>query len=199
MYDATVLASAALAIAAGCDYVRRAWIRETHPVPATWILMLVMFGLQFWMYWESPYRSWTANIGVTAGGTNILIIFLGVIAANIRFGTLSIAFDRTQRWCLTAGAGVVVFWSITDQPLLSYVLVQCIALVAYFATVKRLWNAPSSTEPALFWWAILLASLCALYPAWAKHDPFSWIYLSRVVPSTVLVIFLIRRTKGKQG
>lgn len=197
MYEVAVLGTVVLMLVSAVDYVRRAWIRETNPVPATWILMMVMMGLSFWMYWDSPRKSWTANIGVTAGVVNIVIILSGVIATNIRYGTLSVAFDKVQKWCLAGGAGVVVFWFFTDQPLISYALVQCVALIGYFATVKRLLKAERSTEPLFLWVAVLFANLCALYPAWVKDDPFSWIYLGRAVPSTILVIYLIARIKGK--
>lgn len=197
MYEAAVLGTVIMMVISAADYTRRAWKRETNPVPATWILAVVMFSLSFWMYWASPRRSWTANIAVIAGLANTTAILIGVIAANIRYGTLRVAFDRTQRWCLAFGAAVVAFWWITDAPLVAYALVQVIGILAYTATVRRLWNAQRSTEPLLFWVAILLATLCAIYPAWTKHDPFSWIYLARAVPSTTFMVWLIMRAKRR--
>jgi hypothetical protein len=197
MYEVAVLWVIVLMLISATDYVRRAWIRETDPVPATWILMMVMMGLSFWMYWDSPQKSVTANIGVTASLVNIIIILFGVIATNIHYGTLSVAFDKVQKWCLAGGAGIVMFWFFTEQPLISYALVQGVALVGYFATVKRLLKEKRNTEPLFSWVAMLFANLCALYPAWIKNDPFSWIYLSRAVPSVILVICLIIRTKSK--
>lgn len=197
MYEAAVLASVLLFLMSAADYVRCAWTRETDPVPATWVLMMVMMGLSFWMYWSSLRKSWTANVGVTAGVVNTAIILTGVIAVNIRHGTLKVAFDNVQKWCLAGGAGVVLLWWLTDQPLISYTLVQCIALIAYAATVKRLWRAERSTEPLFFWVTVLFATLCAVYPAWVRNDPFSWIYLARAVPSTMFMIYLIGKAKRK--
>jgi len=198
MYEVAVLGTVILMLVSAVDYVRRAWIRETNPVLATWILMLVMMGLSFWMYWNSPRRSLTANIGVIGSLMNIVIILSGVIATNIRNRTLSVEFDKTQKWCLAGGAGVVAFWFFTNQPLISYALVQIIALIGYFATAKRLLKAKQSTEPLVLWVVALFANLCAVYPAWVKEDPFSWIYLARAVPSTILIIYLIARIKTRQ-
>jgi len=197
MYDAAVLATVILMTVSAVDYVRHAWIRETKPVLATWILATVMTGLSFWMYWESPRRSWTANIAVTSGLASILIILFGVIATNVRDGALHVAFDRVQRWCLAFGCLVVVFWWFTDAPLAAYVLVQIIGIIAYAATAQRLWSAERSTEPLFLWITVFLATLCAIYPAWVRHDPFSWIYLARAVPSTILIIWLIARIKRR--
>lgn len=197
MYDIAVIATVILMTVSAVDYVRRAWIRETDPVPATWILATTMIGLSFWMYWDSPRRSWTANIGVTTAFANIGAILVGVIATNIRYGTLRVAFDRVQRWCLAFGAAVVVFWALTDQPLIAYALVQLIGIIAYVATIRRLWSAERSTEPIFLWVSVFLASCCSIYPAWVKHDPFAWIYLARAVPSTALMVWLIARIKQR--
>ncbi len=197
MYEISVLVVIVLMIISSSDYVRRAWIKETSPVPATWILMVIVLSLSFWMYWDSPKKSWTANIGVTAGLFNTLFILFGVIICNLRHRTLHIMFDRVQVGCLIGGAVVFGFWYLTDRPLTSYVLVQGIALIAYAATIKRLWSATQSTEPLFIWVSILLSNTCALYPAWVKNDPFSWIYLARAIPSTILVICLIIRVKTR--
>lgn len=197
MYEFAVVTAIVLMLVSSVEYVRRAWIRDIDPTLATWILMMVTLCLSFWMYWDSPQKSWTANIGVTTGLVNIAIILAGVIATNIRYGTLMVSFNRVQVGCLAAGAGIVVFWYFTDQPLISYTLVQCVALVAYFATVKRLLKAERSTEPIFLWVAVLLGSLCAVYPAWVKDDPFSWVYLARAIPSTALMIVLIVRIKRR--
>ena len=195
IYEASVLLTVLLMVVAAMDYVRCTWTRKINPVPATWILIVVTMTLSFWMYWTSPWKSWTANVGVIAALVNTSIILAGVITTNIRYGTLRVAFDKTQKWCLASGAGIVIFWSLTDQPLISYVLVQCIALIGYFATMKRLRKTERSTEPLFVWIVVLLASLCALYPAWVKSDPFAWIFLGRAIPSTAIMIYLIARIR----
>lgn len=197
MYEAAVLGTVVLMMVSAVDYVRRAWIRETNPVPASWILIVVTMALSFSMYWQSPKKSWTGNIALTSALVNTSIIFIGVIATNIRYGTLKVAFDKTQKWCLASGVGIMVFWMIMKSPLISYILVQCIVLVAYFATAKRLWKAERSTEPLFLWIAAFCANLCAIYPALVKNDPFTWIYIGRVVPSTLFVIYLIARIKRR--
>lgn len=197
MYTFAVVTTLVLMVVSSVDYIRRAWKRETNPVPATWILMVMVFTLSFWMYWMSPRRSPTANIGVVGGLVNTAVILIGVIATNVRYGTLALAFDRVQKFCLIAGGAVVLFWALTDQPFIAYGLVQVIALIAYGATVRRLWKAERSTEPLFLWISVFVASLSAIYPAYVKHDTFAWIYLARAVPSTAGVIYLIARIKRK--
>ncbi len=193
MYEIIVVCSSALFFASAIDYVRCAWTEKTKPVPATWILMMTTMSLSFWMYWNSPNKSWTGNIGVTAGLMANFIIFSGVILKHIKNNTLHIMFDTVQKCCLAGGFSTVIVWIITKDPLLSYVLVQGIAVIGYFATIKRLWRAPSSTEPMFLWIAVVFANLLALYPAFIKDDVFSWIYLSRTIPSSIFMVYLIKK------
>jgi hypothetical protein len=134
---------------------------------------------------------------VPTGALNVVYILYHVIQLNRQRGTLTVAFDRVQRLCLVGGAGVVVFWFITKNALTSYVLVQCIGLIAYVATARRLWNAERVTEPLFFWVCVLSANLCALYPAWVRDDTFSWIYLARTIPTTFGMILLIARAQRR--
>lgn len=198
MYELSVVATVILMIVAAADYVRCAWSRKTSPVPATWILIVVGMTLSFWMYWVSPSKSWTGNIGVISALVNTSIILSGVIVTNIRYGTLRVSFDKVQKWCLAGGVGVVVFWYFTDRPLVAYTLVQVIILIGYFTTARRLWSADRCTEPLFVWVAVLIGSVTALYPAWVRSDIFAWIFLARAIPATGLLIFLIARSKKKR-
>ena len=193
MYEVSVFVTATIMIVSGMFYVYYAWTGKTDPVLATWILMTVVLCLSFLMYLESPRRSWTGNIALTAGLVNILIILVGVTAAHIRHGTLRIAFDVTQKWCLIGGVAIVPFWWITNEPLISYILVQFVAIVAIFATAEKLWNAERNSEPLFLWATVFVAMLFAIYPTWIDDDIFSWIYLGRSILSTAFVLYLMMK------
>lgn len=103
IYEVSVLSTIFLMSVATIDYVRCTWTRKINPIPATWILIVVTMALSFWMYWVSPWKSWTANIGVATALVNTSITLAGVIATNIRYDTLRVAFDKMQKWCLVSG------------------------------------------------------------------------------------------------
>lgn len=197
MYEIAFLGTIVLMSAGTVDYIYRAWIHKSNPALATWIIMEVMILLSFWMYWESPEKSWSSNIGVTGGMIAITVILAGVMAANIRHDELRVAFGKVQKWCLAAGGATVVLWSLTDDPFIYYILVQVIGVVAYIPTVKKLWRAERSTEPLFLWIALLIAFILAIYPAWLKKDLFAWIYLGRTIPTTLLLIWIIIRVKQR--
>ena len=187
-----------LVVISAIDYVRRASKHETDPVLVTFILMALNMGLAAWMYWTNPRKSFDGNIGVTGGIVNVLTILIGLIVVKKRDGTLAkLTFTRFQIGCIQASGLVFLIWLLTNEPLIAYSLVQCIALIAYAATAKRLWSAPKITEPLFFWVCIFLANLSAIVPAYVKRDPFSYIYLGRAIPSTAFMLYLILRIKRR--
>jgi len=197
VYDLIVLLTAGATIASAVRYAWLSWREDSDidPAPATWILMLVMVGLSFTMYMSSDKRSWSANIGITSGMASVSIILFAVITKNVRDHTLRVTFDRTQSGCILSGLIIVPVWVGTDNHLLSYTLVQCIALVAYYATIKKLRSAETISEPYFFWIIAVATSIAAIYPGWIKRDPYAAIYLGRAIPSTAYILYLIWKIK----
>lgn len=196
MYQFFVSLSALLLIAAAVDYVYISWRRLAAPVLATWILLWIMVFLACSMQWQvHGYESISRNIGLFASLATNTIIVVGLCTFHIQAQTLHVAFNPLQWSCLVAGLSITTLWFYTHDPLLSYTLLQCIGLLAYFVTAQRLWNAKRSSEPLRFWILCLAGNSCALYSAWQKRDIYSWIYLARVLPSLSFMLFLIWRAK----
>ncbi len=199
MYNASIYVSLLLIIFSSLYYVYYAWQGKTKPVPTTWILLLVtmVLTLFFAMKGSGGIKNWTEYIAIIYAVINVGIILPGVIATNIRNGTLKIAFDRFQIGCLYAAGVVVIVWYFTNQLLLSYLLIQSIALIAYIATAQRLMKVETTTEPMLYWIGAFLANLIAAYPALVKWNIYAWIYLVRAIPSVFFIIYLIWRIKNR--
>ena len=198
MLKAMVIATAVILMVSAVEYVRLAWRREIDPVPATWLMFLIFFFLSYWMYWMTPEHSLEGNIGNIAGFLNVIYIFFGVIGYHIRERTLTVAFDLFQRKCLAMGAVIVMFWFATREGDIAYYLTQALALIAYIPMVKRLWTAKKPTEPFFLWGLSLVACLTAIYPAVHEQDKLAWVFLSRAIPSSLLVMFLILRLKRRE-
>lgn len=192
-----VIATVVLYTASAIRYIYLTWTKKIEPVPTTWVLMLTMFMLSVWMYWKYRDHSLAGNIGNIAGLLNVAAIFVGVLATNLRDGTWKIGFNSFQKYCLAGGVLIVVFWFITNEVFWAYILTQVLALVAYSATVKKLWNAERTTEDIYLWVCVLIACLTSIYPAVVKHDMLGWVYLGRAIPSTSLMIYMILRLRLK--
>lgn len=190
-----VIITSLLFLFSAAKYVKLTWRYEIDPTPATWAMMLVFFSLSAWMYWMTPEHSLEGNIGNLAGLVNVFIIFAGVIGLHLRDKTLSVAFDSFQKKCLIMGALIVTFWFVTREGEVAYILTQVLALVAYIPMVRRLWTAKKPTEPFFLWSLALIACFASLYPAIVLKDKLAWIFLGRAIPSSILVMALIKRSE----
>lgn len=183
-------------------YAVWAWRGQTGSAPATWLLMFTMMVMSSWMYLTSPHHSLTGNVGLLAAAVNTTII-LGAFVTRRWFGEAvgGWAFDPVQRLCLGVGTIIVAGWLITkrDNTLLAYCLVQLLGVVAYAATAHRLWRATATPERSFLWVCAFLGCLAAVYPAIVRRDVYSGIYLLRAIPSTLGIIFLLRRIKRRMG
>lgn len=199
-YAVAVFISAFLNLGSAFVYAYWTWRGRTQSATATWILLLMMASFGTWMYWTSPSHSLTGNVSFLAGGVNVVIIFMTVIATRVRDGTIrQVVFEPVQRICLVGGAIITGAWLVTDREhtLVSYVLVQLLGVMAYIATMRRLWRFTNTTEPYSLWVAAFVGCLSALYPAIEKHDVYAWIYLGRATPSTLGMIVLLWRIKRR--
>lgn len=200
IYILTVFIAALLSTGSGVIYAGWIWRRKTDSAPATWVLMFVMMGMASWMYLTSPRHSLTGNIGLLAAAVNTTAILVAMLARRSLDGTLGeLAFNNVQRFCLGSGVVIVAGWLVAKQShtFIAYCLVQLLGVVAYAATVHRLWRATATTERYMLWVCGFLGCLAALYPAIVRRDIYSGIYLLRAIPSTLGMILLLWRVKRR--
>ena len=197
MYESAVWASVVVTLCSALYYVSRTWVRAIQPVLATWILVETTLGLSMWMYFSDPASTWQANIGLASGFVGTGMMLVGAFVVEVRDHSVRVEFDAVQKRCLLMGALIVLFWMISENRIVSYVLVQLVAVAGYAATIDRLARASHATEPLVPWVLSFLGSMLALYPALTTGDVFSCIFLMRTIPSISLVIFLIVLTKRR--
>lgn len=202
IYNIAVFLAALLSTGSGVVYACWIWRRQTGSAPATWVLMFIMMTLASWMYLTSPRHSLTGNVGLLAAAVNTTAILSAMLARRWLDGTLGeLAFNWVQRFCLGSGALIVAGWLIAKQSntFVAYCLVQLLGVVAYAATVHKLWRATETSERYLLWVCGLLGCLAALYPAITRNDLYSKIYLLRAIPCTLGMILLLWRIKRRMA
>lgn len=172
-------------------YSRRIWKSVDAPVPATFILMFVVLGLSYIMYWDKPNASWTGNPGNLGGLVNVFIILVVLIARYWIDGTLAVSFNGLQKFCLAMGTVIVLVWLMTNDPFMGYLLMQGLALIAYTPTAERLIREKNPKDSNILWVSILIGALISILPTVSKRDWLGGIYLIRVIPSTALIVWLV--------
>ncbi len=184
-------ATIVLLVVSAAWYSWRVWNKIDVPVPATFILMTVVLGISYAMYWDKPNASWTGNPGNLSGLVNVIIMTATIIARYAIDGTLAVSFNKLQKTCLAAGGVIVIGWLLTDNPTAGYLMMQALAVVAYVPTVVRLVKEKNPKDSNILWGSILIAAIIAVPPTWEKGDLLGKVYLFRVIPSNLIVVFLV--------
>jgi hypothetical protein len=78
------------------------------------------------------------------------------------FGDKSSKFTRFDLGCLIVVFFIVLFWVITQNHIITNILIQSILVIAYFPVVKRLMETKENTEPFLIWIGMLIAPVFSL-------------------------------------
>lgn len=171
-------------------------IKDKIPSPplATFIVATVTFVLAIFMYSKKPEFSVKSNIALFSSALSAFIVLLVLF---VKIGSDKIVFNNLQKGCLLFCLGIVMVWFITDNPFVSYVLLQINALISYLPVYERNLKAQRNQDSFILWTSILFSNIVASYAVWEKGDLESWIFIARAVPSTLLVVLLMVRLELK--
>ena len=168
------------------------------PVLASWIVIATTMMLSFVTYWtKNQKRSLIANVGNAISVLSTGSIFLAVAYVTV-VDHRGLKFNYFQLGSLTAAAAIMAWWyrlvwirKVTST--LPNVLIQVLMAVGYAVTAEKLWHATHNTEPMFTWICIALGGLCAMYPAFKRHDQLAKLYTVRVAITTTSLIVLMYR------
>lgn len=129
-------AAALLAIAQAIPYIIDIFRGKTKPHLYTYFIWSVVTALAFagqYVAGGGP-GSWTTGI--------MAIITIGVLLLCFKYGTEDITlFDGVF---LVAALVAIIPWWITKDPMLSVILATIIDVLAFFPTIRKTYNEPSS-------------------------------------------------------
>lgn len=163
---------------------------EIQPVLTTWILFCVAVSLSFRTYWSSKKHSVVGNIGnfIDLGVVWLILLSILLFGKNINF-----AFNTFETCCLVASLGILLFWKLSKQHMLSNIALQVIITVAYFPTIYRLWYATQNTESFSVWSIWLIGVSASLATVILHKDTLGIIYSSRAFVLVLIIMILMLR------
>ena len=190
-----------------CMAVRYCYLtakQKIKPVLASWIIITVSLLLAFATFLKTIevnfIDSLINNIIVAVGFPQALVVLGFIYFTYKKKKDFKIKFKPVQKASLLGSVVIVGFWIITKDPRASYIINQGLMLVGVFPTAWHLWkDAKENTEDVVFWVALLITALFAIYPAFVGGELLAKIYIFRSVPSTALIIFLMLRIERKNN
>ncbi len=198
MYFISVWTASIIMMVGSFWYCYQILREKVHPPPATFIILSFTFPLAFYMYTQNPGWSFTANIGLTTSIASVWVVAAFLLTKLSFQKKLHIEVNLFQRITILVSLLILVFWFITKDQLISYVLLQVSALIGYIPVIKNLWKAERNRDSIIFWGSLFLSTCVASYAAYERNDVQSWIYIARAIPSTMTVLLLMNRIELKK-
>lgn len=168
---------------------------KVSPPPATFIILSLTFPLAFYMYMQKPDWSFTANIGLTSACLSVWVVGATLLTKLSLQKKLRVELNRFQRITILASLLILVFWFVTKDSRIAYILLQVSALIGYIPVIQKLWKATENKDSIIFWLSLFLSTCVSSYAAWERNDIESWIYIIRAFPSVLLVVILMIRVE----
>ncbi len=194
MYDPKVIAgliASLIGVLSYAPYIRDIIKRKTKPHAYTWFVWGITSLLVFFFQYRAGGGAGTWL--TLAGGLSVISIFL----LSLRYGTR----DITKKDALFLVLALVAFglWIITNQPLISVLLLIAIDMFGFLPTIRKSWSKPYTET--LFTYA--LYALCLAISIYALHIYTLVTYLYPVVwlfgNGLFSVVLVVRRKQvGKR-
>lgn len=160
------------------------WKQRIKPALAMWIFFTIAVVGSLVTYLAEGNYSPLDNILNT---TDIVLVGSVSIAIAV-YGDRSTKFNAFDKGCLTAVLGIVAFWVLTQNHVVTHLSIQAILVIAYFPTVRRLWTSKENTESFALWIAMLVTTAIALL---SSQGILATIYLLRAIVSISLLLLLM--------
>lgn len=166
-------------------YIYLLYHKRISPSLAMWTFFSLAVGISLFTYFAEGDYSISDNI---LNFTDLILV-VGVSVAILVWGDTSTMFNRFDLACLVAVIAIIVFWAISDKPVIANYAVQVIMVVSYFPVVRRMTHQNKNTEAFSVWIALLIAPVISLM---ANKGWLASVYALRAVfcAGTLLLLML---------
>jgi len=158
--------------------------KKIRPSLAMWVFFTLAVGMSLFTYIkEGTHSPWDNVLNTTD-----LLFVSSVTLSILLFGDRSTRFNRFDLGCLLVVALIVIFWFITENNVVTHLMVQGILVIAYFPVVSRMIRTKENNENYLLWGGMLLAALLALL---STRGSLALIYTGRAVVCIILLMLIM--------
>jgi hypothetical protein len=151
-----------------------------------WVFFSLAVGISLFTYFAAGDFSISDNI---LNFTDLILVVC-VSLAILMWGDSSTRFNRFDLGCLFAVLGIIAFWSISNNHVVTNYSVQSIMVISYFPVLGRMARQKKNTEAFSVWTAMLVAAGISLF---ASKGWLASVYAIRAVLCTGALLLLMLR------
>jgi hypothetical protein len=167
-------------------YIYLLYHKKISPSLAMWIFFSIAVGISLFTYFAENNHSISDNI---LNFTDLILV-VSVSIAILIWGDISTRFNRFDVGCLIAVIGILVFWLISNNHIITNYAVQSIIVISYFPVLGRMIKQKKNTEAFSVWIMMLLAAGISLF---ASKGWLASVYAIRAVVCTGALLLLMVR------
>jgi len=153
-----------------------------------WTFFSLAVGISLFTYFAESKHSISDNI---LNFTDLILV-VSVSVAILIWGDTSTRFNRFDVGCLLAVVGIIAFWIISDNHVITNYSVQSIMVISYFPVLGRMVNQKKNTEAFSVWIMMLVAAGISLF---ASEGWLASVYAIRAILCTGALLLLMVRVE----
>lgn len=167
-------------------YIYLLYHKKISPSLAMWTFFSLAVGISLFTYFAESNHSISDNI---LNFTDLILV-VSVSVAILIWGDTSTRFNRFDAGCLVAVVGIIVFWIISNNHIITNYAVQSIMVISYFPVLRRMTHQKKNTEAFSVWIMMLVAAGISLF---ASKGWLASVYAIRAVLCTGALLLLMVR------
>ena len=158
MKEFSLIAVSLITILLTIKYIYQLVKQQIKPALAMWIMFSVAVGMSMTTYLAEGDYGFLDNIQNTVD-----LFYVATVTASILiFGDKKSKISRFDLACLGAVFFIVVFWVISQNHLVTNILIQSILVIAYFPVIQRMLKTRENSESFVIWLGMMIAPVISL-------------------------------------
>ncbi len=149
-----------------------------------WSFFSLAVGISLFTYFAESHHNISDNI---LNFTDLILV-VSVSVAILIWGDSSTRFNRFDVGCLLAVIGIIVFWVISNNHVITNYSVQSIMVISYFPVLGRMTYQKKNTEAFSVWFLMLVAAGISLL---ASKGWLASVYAVRAIVCTGALLLLM--------
>jgi len=167
-------------------YIYLLYHKKISPSLAMWTFFSLAVGISLFTYFAEGDHSISDNM---LNFTDLILV-VSVSISILVWGDTSTRFNRFDMGCLVAVVGIIAFWIISNNHVITNYSVQSIMVISYFPVIGRMANQKKNTEAFSAWIMMLVAAGISLF---ASKGWLASVYAIRALLCTGTLLLLMLR------
>jgi hypothetical protein len=151
-----------------------------------WTFFSMAVSISLFTYFAESHHSISDNM---LNFTDLILV-VSVLIAILIWGDTTTHFNRFDVGCLIVVMGILVFWGISNNHVITNYAVQSIMVISYFPVLGRMINQKKNTEAFSVWIMMMVVAGLSLF---ASKGWLASVYAIRALLCTGIFLLLMLR------